>query len=53
MDVVGLDVVIVSLDFMYLFLVLSLQPSVTHYDFIFKGIHPLKDSVGEYIFYVC
>ena len=35
-----------------LFLVLSLQPSVTRYDFVFKGIRPLKDSVREYIFHV-
>ena len=53
MDVVGLDVVTVSLAFMYLFLVLSLQPSVTRYDFVFKGTRPLKDSVGEYNFHVC
>ena len=43
-------IVIVSLAYMYLFLVL--QPSVTRYDFVFKGIRPLKDSVGEYIFHV-
>ena len=30
-----------------------LQPSVTRYDFVFKRIPPLKDSIGEYIFHVC
>ena len=44
---------IVLLAFKCLFLVLSLQPSVTRYDFVFKGIHPLKDSFGEYNFHVC
>ena len=54
MNVVGMSVDIVALNFIYeSVLVFSLQPSVTRYDFVFKGIRPLKDSVGEYIFHVC
>ena len=43
---------IVSLAFKCLF-VLSLQPSVTRYDFLFKNVPPIKENIGAYIFHVC
>ena len=56
MDVVGLDVDSYCLFSYYindLFFSLFLQPSVTRYDFVFKGTCPFKDSIGEYNFHVC
>ena len=31
----------------------SLQPSVTHYNFVFPKVPPIQDSVGVYRFHVC